>query len=201
MKKTLLFVFLLFSFLKMNSQCEENVGGFGNNVTDPPSYNISGDVSILLNTNNTITLNLASNFKTAPGPDVRAFLVVSDGKSDSELTKILMKDLNHIEIGLTQPTGAQSLTVAIPKGKDITKFDKVFFYCLQFNHFWDLGTFTSFSQNNCAVLAVENNQIENVKIYPNPTKIIFDSRILILVLVKFVFLMFWENKFFNKKKI
>ena len=84
MKKVLLAFIFTFSVLNTTAQCTENLVGFGNNPEDA-SYNITGDVSLTLNTNNTITLNLASNYSTAPGPDVRAFLVASNGMSDAVL--------------------------------------------------------------------------------------------------------------------
>ncbi|WP_439131760.1 T9SS type A sorting domain-containing protein [Polaribacter sp.] len=169
MKTRLLFAFLSFNLLQINAQCTESVGGFGNSP-DGPSYHINGDVDLTLNSNNTITLQLGANFSTTPGPDVRAFLVVSDGKTDAELTTTLISNLNYIEIGLTQASGAQTLTATIPEGKDITKFDKLFFYCLQFDHFWDLGTFQKFTANTCAALNVTNFPVDKIHIYPNPGK-------------------------------
>ena len=82
----------------------------------------------------------------------------------------LIANLNHIVVGLTNASGEQTLTVAIPNGKNITKFDKVFFYCLEYNHFWDLGTFTNFSSTNCNVLDINNFNIDKINIYPNPAK-------------------------------
>lgn len=169
MKKILLTFLFLAITIHTNSQCSENINGFGNNPDDS-SYNITGDVSITLNTNNTITLNLASNFSTTPGPDVRAYLVESNGISDAVLATTLIANLNHLEFGLIQANGQQTFTVAIPEGKDITKFDKVFFYCLEYNHFWDLGTFTSFHPNNCSVLNIQNLLIDKISIFPNPAK-------------------------------
>ena len=124
----------VFSILNLNAQCIENLTGFGNNPDDA-SYNITGDVSVTLRANNKITLNLGSNFSTLEGPDVRAYLVDSNGVSDSVLATTLIADLNNFEFGLTQANGQQTFTVEIPEGKDITKFNKVFFYCLQYNHF------------------------------------------------------------------
>ena len=169
MKKIVLFLLIAFSIININGQCTADLSGFGNNP-DTASYNVTGDVSITLNTNNTITLNLASNFSTAAGPDVRAYLVESNGISDAVLATTLIANLNHIEVGLTNASGEQTLTVAIPNGKDITKFDKVFFYCLEYNHFWDLGTFTNFSSTNCNVLDINNFNIDKINIYPNPAK-------------------------------
>ena len=169
MKKILLTFLFLAITIHTNSQCSENINGFGNNPDDN-SYNITGDVSITLNTNNTITLNLASNFSTTPGPDVRAYLVESNGISDAVLATTLIANLNHLEFGLIQANGQQTFTVAIPEGKDITKFDKVFFYCLEYNHFWDLGTFTSFHPNNCSVLNIQNLLLDKISIFPNPAK-------------------------------
>lgn len=169
MKKSLLFLIFTFSILNLNAQCSENLTGFGNNPDDA-SYNITGDVSVTLNANNTITLNLGSNFSTTAGPDVRAYLVDSNGISDSVLAATLIADLNNFEFGLTQANGQQTFTVEIPEGKDITKFDKVFFYCLQYNHFWDLGTFNKFTATTCAVLDVDNFKMDTFTIYPNPAK-------------------------------
>ena len=169
MKKILLTLLFAFFLTQLNAQCSENLSGFGNNP-DNASYNITGDVSITLNTNNTVTLNLASNFSTTSGPDVRAFLVDSNGISDAILATTLIANLNNFEIGLTQASGQQTLTAAIPEGKDITNFDKVFFYCLEYNHFWDLGTFKNFTSNNCSILSIENTILSKIAFYPNPTK-------------------------------
>jgi hypothetical protein len=169
MKKLLLTFFFTFSIIQINSQCSESLGGFGNNPDDA-SYNVTGSVSITLNTNNTVTLNLGTDFSTKPGPDVRAFLVDSNNISDAVLATTLIANLNNFEIGLTKATGKQSFTVAIPEGKDISKFDKIFFYCLEYNHFWDLGTFTSFTSSSCSILDVDNFKVDMISIYPNPAK-------------------------------
>ena len=169
MKNSLFFLMFTFSILSLKAQCIENLTGFGNNPDDA-SYNITGDVSVTLNANNTITLNLGSNYSTLEGPDVRAFLVDSNGISDSVLATTLIADLNNFELGLTQANGQQTFTVEIPDEKDITKFDKVFFYCLQYNHFWDLGTFNKFTSTTCAVLEINNFKMNTLTIYPNPAR-------------------------------
>ena len=76
-----LFLFLTYQF--SFSQCTTNATNFGNS-TDV-DYEVFGDVSVTLNTNNTVSLDLGSNFITAAGPDVRAYLVNSNGLTDSEL--------------------------------------------------------------------------------------------------------------------
>ena len=178
MKTLLLTAFLSFTFLQFHAQCSENASNFGNN-TSTPSYNVSGDVTVTLNTNNTVTLNLGSNFMTAAGPDVRAYLVNSEGKSISELKTFNPNNLDNIPFGLIScsgcmpvipANGAQTLTVAIPNDKDITKFDTVFFYCLQFTAFWDVGTFTPFSSTNCSVLSTVALPVDKIEFYPNPAK-------------------------------
>jgi hypothetical protein len=152
------------------SQCTASATNFGNN-TSVPSYNISGDVTVKLNANNTITLDLASNFMTSSGPDVRAYLVNSNGASDTTLKNSLIANLDHIEFGITSESGSQSYTVGIPNGKNIADYDKVFFYCLQFNAFWDLGSFQPFTSDNCNLLlsVADNNTQPSFKIFPNPT--------------------------------
>lgn len=178
MKKLLLFALLSATILEINAQCSESASNFGNN-TSSSSYNVSGDVAVTLNTNNTVTLNLGSNFSTAAGPDVRAYLVSSEGKSISELKSFNPNNLNNIVFGLIScsgcnpvipSNGAQTLTVAIPEGKNITDFDTIFFYCLQFTAFWDIGTFTPFSNSNCSVLTTDTFSLDQVTIYPNPAK-------------------------------
>lgn len=169
MKKILFCASLSLIFLQINAQCTENAGSFGNNSSST-SYNISGNVSIILNSNNTVSVNFANNFSTASGPDVRLYLVNSEGKSISELKSINPNNLDHISFGLIGFSGAQSYTQTIPNNKDITKYDTVFFYCLQFNAFWDLGKFNSFNNSTCSVLKVNNFTIDSISYYPNPAK-------------------------------
>ena len=178
MKTLLLSTFISFFIFQINAQCSVRASNFGNN-TATQSYNVSGNVSITLNTNNTVTLDLGSNFMTAAGPDVRAFLVNSEGKSVSELKTLNPNNLDNIAFGLIScsgcnpvipSNGAQTLTVTIPNGKDITKFDTIFFYCLQFTAFWDVGNFTPFSSSNCAVLDVDTFSVDKISVYPNPAE-------------------------------
>ena len=172
----LLFLFTIVFSINSNSQCVENAFGFGNN-TSTPSYNITGDVSVTLNSDNTITLDLAENFSTASGPDVRAYLVKSNGMSDADIRSKKINELENIPIGLVScsdcsprisPNGAKSFTVAIPDGEFIEEFDKVFFYCLAFNAFWDVGSFNAFSNQSCDVLSTTENSLASISIYPNP---------------------------------
>jgi hypothetical protein len=169
MKPLLLIAFLSFSFFQINGQCTENASNFGNN-TSTTSYNVSGDISVVLNTNNTITINFASNYRTASGPDVRLYLIKSEGRSISQLKSLNPNNLENISFGLVGFSGAQSYTATIPQNVDITKYDTVFFYCLQFNAFWDVGLYTAFSSKNCAVLNVDTFSLNKIVVYPNPAK-------------------------------
>lgn len=181
MKTRLLLSIILLTFTLQftHAQCTENVSNFGNN-TSIPSYNISGDVNLVLNLDNTVTLDLGSNFSTASGPDIRAYLVKSNGISDTTLKNTLISNLDHIEFGLVgslpgfgnpvvSVNGAKSFTISIPDEDNIEDYDKIFFYCLLFDQFWDLGTFTSFSENTCSVLNIDDNVLSDLSIYPNPT--------------------------------
>lgn len=169
MKKLLLAAFLSFTFTHFNAQCTENASNFGNN-TSTTSYNVSGDISVVLNTNNTITINFASNYSTASGPDVRLYLIKSEGKSISELKNLNPENVENISFGLVGFSGALSYTETIPENIDITQYDTIFFYCLQFTAFWDLGTYTPFTSTNCSVLNVDAFTIDAISIYPNPAK-------------------------------
>ena len=169
MKTLLLTAFLSFTFVQISAQCSENASNFGNN-TSTPSYNISGDVNVVLNTNNSVTINFASNFSTASGPDVRLYLIKSEGKSISDLKKLNPENLDNISFGLIGFSGPQNYTETIPNDVDISEYDTVFFYCLQFTAFWDLGTFTPFNSNNCSVLDVNTFAINEILLYPNPAK-------------------------------
>lgn len=173
--KLLLFIYTAFGALQINAQCTESVIQFGNNV-NILSYNISGSVSVTLNTNNTITLDLESNFMTAAGPDIRAYLVNSNGLSNTDLANTPIANLENIQFGLVgaigslNQNGEKTFTVTIPTGTTISNYDKVFFYCLQFNQFWDFGTFTPFTGATCSLLSVNERSLkETVNLYPNPT--------------------------------
>lgn len=168
--KTILFSFFFaFILLQTNAQCTENATNFGNN-TSTTSYNISGSVSVTLNTNNTVAINFGSNFRTASGPDVRLYLIKSEGKSISQLKSVNPENLQNISFGLIGFSGTQSFTQTISDGVDISEYDTVFFYCLQFNAFWDVGTFNPFTSNNCAVLNTDNFKVNKISFYPNPAK-------------------------------
>ena len=174
MRKVLFLGFSLLSIFTMNSQCLENVDGFGNN-SNIPMYNISGTVDVTLNTDGTVTLDLASDFMTAAGPDIRAFLVNSGGLTDQQLTNTLIADLQNVQFGLVgsgtvNQNGAKSFTIDIPAGNNIQDFDKIFFYCLQFDQFWDFGTFTPFSDTTCDILSVEDENLNKIGLYPNPAQ-------------------------------
>lgn len=169
MKTTLLSLIFAIFTLQSNAQCSENVTNFGNN-TSVPSYNISGDVIVSLNTNNTVSIIFANNFSTASGPDVRLYLVKSNGKSINELKSQNPNNLENISFGLIDFSGEQSFTQNIPNNVDISEYDTVFFYCLQFNAFWDIGLYTPFSSTNCSVLNVDTFAVNKVSIYPNPAK-------------------------------
>ena len=180
--KTLLLTFILaLSFTFTQAQCIENVSNFGNN-NQITSYNISGDVNLTLNANKTATLNFGSNFSTAMGPDVRVYLVDSKDKSISDIKNIktnpsgdlIFEDnslVDNIAFGLIGFSGAQNYTVEIPANKDISNYDTVFFFCLQFNQYWDSSSYNSFTNASCAVLSTNDiNSLNKTSIYPNPTQ-------------------------------
>ncbi|WP_346880991.1 T9SS type A sorting domain-containing protein [uncultured Algibacter sp.] len=177
MKKTLLTLTLLFLIQYGFSQCAVSANNFGNNQVIS-MYNVTGDVNITLNSSNSISLDLGNNFATADGPDIRAFLVKSNGMSNEALSSARIADLESIEFGLVgctscgiSPNGAKSFTVDIPTSENIETYDRIFFYCLQFNQFWDFGSFTPFSASNCnSILSIEDNILNNVTLYPNPAK-------------------------------
>ena len=167
--KSLLFLSFLLSFQIVIAQCNQVASNFGNGTN--PMYNITGDIDLTLNTNNTVKLSLGANFNTNLGPDVRAYLVNSNGASDVVLQNANIQDLDSFEFGLVSSLGAQSFTVSIPNGMNISDFDKVFFYCLNFDVFWDFGSFTPFSPTNCnSILSVDNNTLNKISLYPNPAQ-------------------------------
>jgi hypothetical protein len=128
-------------------------------------------VSVVLNTNNTISLNLGANFSTASGPDVRVFLVDRGTLTNAQL-RITSNFLARpkIEMGLISGNGQASFTQTIPIGTNISNFNTVYFYCQQFNAFWDFGSFTAFTPVNCVTLSSENFSKNQFKLYPNPSK-------------------------------
>ena len=139
MKKIItLSLLCVFSVLKSNAQCTSNGTSFGNN-TSVGMYNVSGMVSVVLNTNNTVTLNLGSTFATASGPDVRAFLVDRGTLTNTQLrTTSNFLARPKIEMGVINGNGTATYTKAIPSGINISNFNTIYFYCVTFNQFWDL---------------------------------------------------------------
>jgi len=168
MKKSLLFLSLVLFFQQTYSQCNESVTSFGNNNVS--AYEVTGDVTVTLNANDTFTLDLGTNFNTASGPDVRAYIVKSNGLSDAILQTTKISDLENLEFGLTTNSGTQTFNIAIPNGTVIEEFDRIFFYCFQFDVLWDYSPFTSFTASNCNLLSLENNSIDKITIYPNPAR-------------------------------
>jgi len=168
MKKLLLFAFLSFTFYQINAQCTVNANNFGNNQS-VPDYNVAGDISVTLEKENTVTVNFASNFSTASGPDVRLYLIKSEGRTLNQLKELNPTNLESISFGLIGFSGAQSFTQTIPSTLNIEEYDTVFFYCLQFNAFWDIGSYTAFTTSTCSVLStVDTVVLDNIGIYPNP---------------------------------
>lgn len=175
-KKSFLLIFIILISLNTYSQCIQEATNFGNNTTTS-AYNVSGDIALTLNTDQTITLDLAANFSTANGPDVRAFLANSEGLSFSEIENSNIDNLQKIEFGLVScfdcnpiilASGEKSFTIAIPSDVNIEDFDLVFFYCQRFSEFWDVGSFTPFTSDSCTVLSTEENTLTDISIYPNP---------------------------------
>lgn len=176
--KKLLFILILLGYNHIsNAQCTVEATNFGNNTN--AFYEVVGDINVTLNTNNTVTVDLASNFSTGSGPDIRLYLINSNGATTSQIQNSKIEDLEHIVLGLVGCTqcnpvipanGAKSFTASIPSNVNIEDFDKVFFYCLQFDAFWDFGNIIPFSTSNCSVLSTNDKTFLNFSISPNPTK-------------------------------
>lgn len=172
MRRPLLVLSFLFISFYIQAQCDQSVIDFGNN-NSIPAYNIDGDVTIILNEDRSLTLNLGSNFMTAAGPDIRAFMVNSNGASTQTLSSSTIDNFENIEFGLVgsgsvNQNGAKTFTIELPTDVNLEDFDKVFFYCLQFDQFWDFGSFDSFSDANCSFLNVESIGLDTIGIFPNP---------------------------------
>ena len=167
MKKITLLITYLFTIGLAQAQCSQPASNFGNNTV--PNYDVTGDIDVVFNANNTVSVNLGNNFSTAAGPDVRIFLVDRGTFTDSQLT-VPNNFLNspRIEIGLVSSfTGASSYTAALPNNVSIADYQTVFFYCLQFNQFWDFGSFTTIDSSNC-ILSNESVDKTEFSIAPNP---------------------------------
>ncbi|MBL4663016.1 MAG: T9SS type A sorting domain-containing protein [Flavobacteriaceae bacterium] len=175
MKKITAILTLLFITQFSISQCLEEVADFGNNMTIP-MYNITGSVELTLNGDDTITLDLGTDFMTAAGPDIIAFLVNSNGLTDAQLANTQISALENLQFGLVgsntiNQNGAKSFTIDIPPSSDIQDFDKVFFYCLQFNQFWDFGSYTPYSPATCdLILSIEEINFAAATVWPNPVQ-------------------------------
>jgi predicted small secreted protein len=169
MKKTILLIAILNLFsISLQAQCNINAIGFGNN-SSIPMYNVLGDVEVILNSANSVSVSLGANFSTASGPDVRIFLVDRGTLTNAQLKiPMMFNSRPKIEMGM-DPAYLNTYTKTIPSGINITDFETVYFYCEQFDQFWDFGSFTPFTTANCAVLGTSIIEKSNFKIYPNPT--------------------------------
>ena len=185
MKKNIPLVTLIIFLLGIDNyaQCTQMATSFGNNTTTP-MYNVNGDVNVTLNTDNTVTLDLGSNFTTAAGPDVRVYFINQGALTDNQLKTTLIANIENIMFGLVSSStvnqnGAKTFTVPIPQGRDITQYNKVLFYCLNFNKLWDFGSIEPFSNSNCTVLSTNKFENNTFSMYPNPAnnsiKITIDS--------------------------
>ena len=175
MKKNIYYMLFCIATIGLHAQCNQTAFGFGNNTTTT-MYNVEGMVEVVLNTNNTVTLNTGANFATASGPDVRVFLVDRGSLTNTQLKNTAMFlarpkiEMGMLPSGGSTVTGSRSFTKAIPTGMNISNFNTVYFYCQQFNQFWDYGSFTAFNTSNCSVLSTSEFKSADFTLYPNPVK-------------------------------
>lgn len=176
MKKITYLVVLLITSFVLKAQCNQSGSGFGNN-TSTPSYNVQGSVDVFLNTNNSVTLNTGANFSTASGPDVKIFLVDRGTLTNTQLKNTAMFNARpKIEMGMlpnngsAPVTGSLTFTKPVPVGMNISNFNTIYFYCQQFNAFWDFGSYSPFTPNNCSVLTSREFTSIDFSVYPNPIK-------------------------------
>lgn len=165
---TFISIFLLGFFQNLTAQCTTIATGFGNNSSSV-MYNVLGTVEVVLNSNNSVTVNLFSNFSTASGPDVRIFLVDRGDLSNAQLkipTNFL--SLTKLEMGFSPASGAASFTKNIPAGMNISNFNTVYFFCQSFSQFWDYSAITAFTPANCSVLKTAFFENQDLQIFPNP---------------------------------
>jgi len=74
----------------------------------------------------------------------------------------------RMEIGLINNfNGASSYTAALPNNTTLADYQTIFFYCLQFNAFWDFGSFTPINSSNCT-LSNESLEATQFSVFPNP---------------------------------
>ena len=161
----LIFVSSIFS---LQAQCTKSAIDFGNaNIS---MYNVQGMVDVVLNSTTSITVNLGSNFSTASGPDVRIYLVDRGSLTNAQLkTPAMFNSRPKIEMGV-DPIASGSYTKAIPNGANISDYETVYFYCQQFDQFWDFGSFMPFTPSNCAAVLTNNTFEKNdLRLFPSPT--------------------------------
>ena len=95
----------------------------------PQNYAITGDAILQLLENGELKLSLTEDFTTPRGPDVRIFL--GNELSLNGASEIVdLTEINHFN-------GAA--TFDVPSGIEITDFNFVLFYCVQFQQFWASG--------------------------------------------------------------
>lgn len=180
MKKIILAFLLMYGVTF--AQCEQMATGFGNQTV--PSYEVKGDVNVTYNAStNKVSIHTGANFSTASGPDVKVFLVNSEGKTKQQLQESNISNLINIPF-LSENTGdtiefsgAQTLTVDVPIGIDLKDYDTVFFYCFQFGAFWDYGSIVPIDTNACQNLSFSSLEKTNeFDVFPIPTNSVLNIK-------------------------
>ncbi len=97
----------------------------------PQIYQIEGQAFLEELSDGSLTLRLSEDFDTPPGPDVRILLGNSLSQNGSQEV-INLSTIGHFN-------GAR--TFDVPANIDIEDFDRILFFCVNFQQFWASGSF------------------------------------------------------------
>lgn len=152
MKTTILsFIILLFTLPSINSQCSVRTSTFQNG-----DYVVTGTARLEFSSTGKKILSF-DNFSTMAGPDVDVYL---SNTNNSVTGGIKISDVSY----------STTSQYTVPTGIDINDYQYIVLWCTDFGQYWGFGQLSAETTATCVTtLSVDNNFIDKIGVYPNPT--------------------------------
>lgn len=179
MKQKLLFlaVFLIASFQLINAQCSR--GGTFDSTGNPntSTYPIAGDANITVGNDGKLTVNFENNFASVQGFQLQVFLSTTQSLNTSNPSTFIRVDQNGDLVcdahgSFERSHNEEDMTGAITFSADLTgvelnDYQYIILQCVEFGVPW--GFVNLGAQSTGCALSVNDNELSNVAIYPNPS--------------------------------
>jgi len=177
MKKTITFLVACFAFTAItNAQCfrEDQLEA----IDDPAQYPVEGTASLEFTTSGSKQVIFGDDFATVQGIELRVFLSttprLAQGGTELEVTTEPLQDDNGGQDMNDPITGMH--TFDVPDSVQLGDFDYVIIQCVQADVLWGRADLGSNQGPDCSTLSVDQNDISNLEVYPNPIQDQFQIR-------------------------